>query len=234
MYHPLSPNLRIGIRLFMEYHKLFLDELLHLSFSEGIYQFTLYLQDRIGNNQTYRRIYHIDDTPVSNPESSVSSGSWKSDDTEFIRYYFDEQPQLVLANWNDDNNETLRIQFEALMTFKIDQTNGRYFVSVIIPKNNVLHDFSLELFVQDRANNWIKFEYSYYKVPTAQDMTPYLLLIILLLMLTIVAKRKFLREKFNIAKDKLFKDKEKLPDEDTVVYKRQKEKSKKNNKMFSF
>ncbi len=207
---------------------------LPLSFSEGTYQFTLYLQDRIGNNQTYQRIFNIDDTPVSNPKSSVSSGSWISDDTEFIRYYFDEQPQLVLANWNDYNNETLRIQFEALMTFKIDQTNGRYFVSVVIPKNNVLQDFSLELFVQDRANNWIKFEYSYYKVPTAQSMTPYLLLIILVLMLTIVAKRKFLRVKFNIAKDKLFKDKEELPEEelkgDTVVYKKQVEKNKKKRK----
>ena len=206
---------------------------MNLTLVEGTNTLTLYVQDRIGNNRTYHQTYHIDDTPVSKPDSSISQGSWISDDTEMIRYYFDEQPQLVLANWNNGNNETLRIHFESLMTFGIDQTNGRYFVNVQIPEGNVFQDYSLELFIMDRANNWIKYNYSHFKVPTARDLTPYTLLVIFLIVILMYWKRKTITTKILVFKTKLVKETEELPEEkpkgDAIIY-RKGEDSKKSKK----
>ena len=207
---------------------------INLTLSEGIHLLYVYVEDVIGNNISYHQVLIIDNTPISELQPTIGSGSWISDDTEFIRFYFNEQPSLVLANWNGDINETLRIDTEPLMSFGFEQSNGRYYVTIPIPANNIFSECSLELFVRDIANNWVKFDYSYFKMPTLQNLFPLVFMIIAVIIIIIITKRESIKTRGLLIKKRFSKEPElrsKNGEElkgDRIIYKKDEGKKKRS------
>ncbi|MFX1518223.1 MAG: hypothetical protein ACFFC6_18145, partial [Promethearchaeota archaeon] len=149
---------------------------IQLLLPEGQHLFTIFVEDLVGYNQTQRYTYTIDNTPLNKPHASVASGTLLGSGPKVIRFYFEEQPALVIANWNNASiNESLTIHpvsaFQSGIggegAYYSTETERTYYVIVDVP-SAFFRTHTLTLFVQDQANNWTSYIYTYPKFPLVE------------------------------------------------------------------
>ncbi|MHA2244898.1 MAG: hypothetical protein ACXADY_08000 [Candidatus Hodarchaeales archaeon] len=155
--------------------------------SEGDHTFNIYVEDILGNNGTSLYVFSIDNTPISIPSASLPSGTYGSD-TKEIKFYFDELPAMVIANWNNGTNQSLTIHNIPAMRFMVETEEGSYFVMVEIP-SDLFQAHKLTLFIRDQAENWISYHYSFTKVPIMEIFLFIVIIISLSLVIIVFWKR---------------------------------------------
>ena len=176
---------------------------INLTLSEGIHKLSVYVEDSLGNNRTYEYVFNIDDLPIEKPISSLSSGSWYTSDTDVVKFYFNERPSLVLANWNNGTNVTLTILVvNSYMILQISGDQGRFYVWIELPKED-FKGHTLRLYVKDAAGNWALFNFKYFKVPSLSDLTLLFVLIGIIVAIVLCWKRNRIIGTVNIRVKKI-------------------------------
>ena len=156
---------------------------------EGQYSFKIYVEDLLGNNRTRRYVITVDDTPVNKPRTSLPSGSFYSSDVSILRCYFDEQPAVVIANWNNGTNQSLTIQSVPAMRFRIVAEEGSYYVIIELP-TALFTTHRLTLYISDRAGIWVSFQYTYHKITSVTELVPLIFFLAVVFGAVTIWKRK--------------------------------------------
>ena len=134
------------------------------TFIEGEHDLTVYVGDDLGNNESYRWIYFIDDSPITSIETSLGNGAMYGDDVEFVLIYFSEQPAVVLGSWNGEENVSYPFIPQPAMRLDLNQQGSKMgYVQIVLPKE-IWENHQLTLFVQDDAGNWSVFEFNWHKI----------------------------------------------------------------------
>jgi hypothetical protein len=165
---------------------------INLSTTEGQHVFTIYAEDLLGYNQTQRFLFIIDNTPISSPRASWPSGGFYSSDIKYLHFYFDEQPILVRANWNNGTNQTLTIYSLPALQFGMANSavdEGNYYVVIDLP-TAVFKSHKLILFIQDQAGNWAVCHFTYTKITSMTELLPVFLVIVGILVAVVIRKRE--------------------------------------------
>ncbi|NHJ03097.1 MAG: hypothetical protein EAX86_13250 [Candidatus Heimdallarchaeota archaeon] len=149
------------------------------SILEGTYQFIIFVQDLLGNNQIVRYTFTIDDTPFSASQVTLQfTGTFTGQD-DLMAIYFAEEPSIVLASWNGKSNVSLSIRSFSLPQGGIgsEEDELHYMVYVSLPHAGVFSVHHLRLYIQDLAVNWASLSYQFLQVPTQTDILSFVLIL---------------------------------------------------------